>query len=335
MENLTINVVSYKLVDLPSHQNELDDLNAQNDKYEYQDFSSIENLIKYSNENENAFYIFNIKSKADYVLILKHLRLLNRKKVIFKSICFFDFENEKAVSSLYKLGVTNVLNTSSTTKNFIIKVNMALRSFENNISEDGKSLDYKKMDQRADEFLDGPANSKNSSEANEKVLHPTKFGVGESSAFNNQKEISDSKFKDSISEPDEVRLMEYIDDLGMKGKLNIQQGKLEIKLGSSSITKCTFESFFEESIILGIEGPIDFKENENISIFVKFRYEKCKVEIELDGIVLDIERFDTNSRYITFSLGEFGIEKREYFMSLYEMRQKSINEFMMLARGIA
>ena len=335
MKNLAINVVSYKLIDLPAHQNELDELHAQNEMYEYRDFSSLENLVKFSGENDNVFYIFNIKSKSDYVSIQKYLKHLIKRKILFKAIAFFDFENEKAESSLYKLGVVNVLNTLTTTKNFIIKVNMALRSFENNISEYGKSLDYKKMDQRTDEQLDNPSNLKSFNQSNSKALHPTRFAIGEVSKFDNQKEISGSKFKQPISEPDEVRLMDYIDDLGMKGKLNLQQGKLEIKLGSSNNTKCSFESFFEESIILGIEGPIDFEENETISIFVKFLYEKCKVEIELDGIVLDIERYDTNSRYISFSLGEFGIEKREYFMSLYEMRQKSIHDFMMLAKGIA
>ncbi len=336
MEKLTINVVSYKLLDLPSHQDELDELHSQNAMYEYQAFTDLDELFKFSSEAQNVFFIFNIVSKTDYILIQKYLLNLKKKKVLYKAICFFDFDNEKALGSLYKLDVANVLNTSTSTKNFIIKVNMVLRSFEKKLKDDNKDLNYVHLNQQEEDFLVKSTSKKKTKKEPTENLHPTEFGFGEASAFKNDREILDSKFATPQDDGNEARLIDYIDELGINGKLNIQQGHLEIKLGGDcSSTKCSFESFYEESIILGLEGPIDFKENDTKSIYIKFIYEKCKVEIELEGIVVEIERHNTNSRYVSFSLGEFGVDQREYFMSLYEMRQKSIHEFMMLARGIA
>ena len=131
-------------------------------------------------------------------------------------------------------------------------------------------------------------------------------------------------------------LVDYIKDNGEIGQLNLETGYLGLSL-MSEVTgesyNCVFESFEEDHMTLEVTEDYQTKEGEKLDVSVKFVYNKCRVEIDLSGVVSDIEIIADGKKQITISFTENESEIYEYFMSLYEKRQKSINDFMELARG--
>ena len=343
MEDLIIKILTFGLEDLSGHNSEIVSLCSGRSSYAHETFSSVEDLNTISEFNQPNFYIFNIKSKSEFVLVTKHLKFLNNNGIIFKSMCFFNFENPKAENILLKNGVSNVFNNKTTTKNFIIKVNMLLRSLTQNIKEAGSNLTFKEMEKR-----ETPLEEKNHNirkniglkgvkrrQRSKFIYKPNEIQVGESSLFNQRRELQNARFYTETSLEDNSELLDYIDSLGEKGFLNLEQGTLDIAPSFGRNIDCCFDGFFEDEITLDIQGHVEVNINDPVSLFVKFVYDKCKVEIELDGKINEIERYETNSRFVTIALDKSCSDQRDYFMSLYEMRQRSINEFMELAKGIA
>jgi hypothetical protein len=260
-------------------------------------------------------------------------------------MCFFNIENSKAENILLKHGLSNVLNNKTTVKNFSIKTNMHLRALIQNIKEAGSNLKFKDMSQ---------AKPKDSEQRSEPVIKqniglaalkkktftnpfvkPNDIQLGEITSYPPINILRKSKFHTAVDPDQNPKILDYIGKLGKAGRLNIENGELAVKSSLGEHLDCVFDGFFDDEITLDITGHVEAVISDPVSIFVKFIYERFKVEIELDGIVKEIERYATNSRYITLKLDDTCELQREHFMSIYEKRQKSIDQFMELAKGIA
>ncbi len=336
MEKILINIVSLNLSPLKDHLEVLERLAQASEEITFTSFENLESLNEFKSSNTNILYIFNVKDKSSFVEVAKTLKSLKKGKNPFKAIAFFDQYNEKAENILLNQGCSNILKTNSSSKNLELKVKMLVRSLLKKIQEKDGDLEYRKIEEREsgeNSYIRNQRSSLNI-EQEESFLFDD-VGEADLSSLEENKEFKDSKFKVSLEERQAQGLVEYINKAGEKGLLNLEDGELNIELEGLENTECRFESFSEDQVILDIKGGINLSEDEPLSLLVKFIYDKCKVEIELDGLVKNIEKYNSDSGYVTLDLKELSDGKLDYFISLYERRQESIDQFMALARGIA
>jgi hypothetical protein len=343
MEDLIINIYSYAFEELNDHGDELRRLSGGRGSYEYSNFEDFDSLATESLSTPNNFYLFNIRNKNEFILVTKFLKQLQKEEVLFKGMCFFDFDNPKAENILSKHGLSNILKNNTTVKNFSIKTSMHLRALAQNIKEAGSNLKFKDMRKQSPSKENeekiikkniGLVSIKKKPFIN-RYVKTNNIQLGEVSPYPPQEILAKSKFKAAIDPGKNPKFLDYIGKLGDAGKLNIENGELAINSSLGDNLECVFDGFFDDEITLDITGHIEASVEDPVSLFVKFIYEKFKVEIELDGVIKEIERYATNSRYITLKLDESCEVQREHFMSIYEKRQKSIDKFMELAKGIA
>lgn len=342
VEETIINIYSFGFEDLSDKKVELEALGSGRSSYEYADFDNFEELVQVSSQNPYNLYLFNIKDKNEFVLVTKFLKQLQKDEIIFKGICFFDFDNPKAENLLLKYGISNIFKYDASTKNFTIKTNMLLRALTQNIKEVGSNLKFKniktnsldnKQEETAKKKLGIGLRKKNNPFRGFSLA--SQVQVGELSSYSPLKALKKAKFFTAIDPGRNPKVLDYVNRMGKAGKLNIENGELAIKSSLGENLDCLFEEFENDELTLNITGHVEVKLNDPVSVFAKFIYEKFKVEIELDGAVKEIERYDTNSRYITLKLDESCEVQKEHFLSIYEKRQKSIDQFMELAKGIA
>ena len=77
----------------------------------------------------------------------------------------------------------------------------------------------------------------------------------------------------------------------------------------------------------------NFNENDNLELNIVFKYNRCKVELLLDGKIEGVEKTSETGCVLTVKLSNDESISLENFMSLYQQRQKSIDDFMILAKG--
>ena len=333
MENNSIQIISFNFKSLQDHLTRLDTLVGGNDLYSYKDFDNFDDLCSLTDKNPNSFYIFNIESKNDFVFISKLLRDLNKRGATFKGICFFNFDNPKAENILLKQGISHVLDSDTTTKNFEFKVSMLLRAFEKELREDMSDLEFRKVSKEVKsepEAKKKDAQRLRDAEFSETLNLDDKKEEG-CLLFKNKKELELSKF---TGQNKSNQVLDLLDHLGDKGYLNLEEGEFHISLSGIGGLECRLSDFLEEEVVLEVVGDFDVKLGDEFSLKVNFVYDKCKIDIELDGNISNIEKYGENACYITLNLHERSGDKLEYFMSLYEKRQNSINQFIELAKGL-
>ena len=97
------------------------------------------------------------------------------------------------------------------------------------------------------------------------------------------------------------------------------------------------EHFDENSLDLEISTSDSYLYNsgDQIELNIIFEYNRCKIELLLDGTIetIELNSPETSSLCIKLTMNEQ--ENLERFMALYSQRQKSIDDFMMLARGVS
>lgn len=119
-------------------------------------------------------------------------------------------------------------------------------------------------------------------------------------------------------------------------QVNLDSGELRItftdpKYGEIS---CEIDGFEEDTIDLVMTSDYQFQAQESIEVQVVFEYAKCKVEIILDGNISEVENTDkANVNLLSIKLSSNEQFSLDQFMALYAKRQKSINDFMLLAKG--
>jgi len=287
-----------------------------------------------------AILIFKVDTKLDFTQVLAILK--DRYKQInlgdIKPVCITGFQNRRAEGYLNKFGCSIQIDSKVSQKAFSIKLDLAVKSIipKQNLSdfngisqkEETVDLSIEKLDAFDSEFNELTHNI-------EEEVEGMLFNLGES--LENNIEFKKSKFSLKLLEEDNPELVSYIKESGDIGKINLQDGRIAISISNDVAEgiQCSMDNFEKENITLEMGGIVNLNEGDDISISVKFIYNKCKVEIELDGNISDCELSDSinGSSFVTIKLSQSEDEKLNYFMSLYEQRQKSINDFMELTKG--
>jgi hypothetical protein len=290
--------------------------------------------------SSKAILIFKVDTKLEFTQVLAILKARYKQINLgdIKPVCITGFKNRRAEGYLNKFGCSIQIDSKVSQKAFSLKIDLAVKSVipKQNYSE------FNGISQK-DEIIDLSINSHDGldTEFNElanvvdKEVESIPFQLGDSLA--NNIEFKKSKFSFKLLEEDNPELVSYIKESGDMGKVNLQDGRIDISLSNEVAEgiQCLIDNFEKESITLEMGGIVNLSEGDDISISVKFIYNKCKVEIELDGNISDCELSDSinGSSFVTIKLSQSEDEKLNYFMSLYEQRQKSINDFMELAKG--
>jgi hypothetical protein len=133
-------------------------------------------------------------------------------------------------------------------------------------------------------------------------------------------------------------LADYLIESKHVQNVNLDAGELSVILydmekKDAGEIPCKFESFFEDEVVLESPSEFEFKQGDVVEIAVKFIYDRCRVELMLDGVVSHFEVTESHGNIITINMQEFEHEKLEHFMTLFQQRQQSILDFLELARG--
>jgi hypothetical protein len=345
MENIKTKIF---ILNLKSNSVHLDTLsrsysNSKNVELEaFRNAKDVQNSLRSLGTNK-AVFLFKVETKQQFTEALSILK--SRCKQIYsgdiKPICIIDFNNKKAETYLSKFGCKIQIDNKVTQKAFALKLDLAVKS----LIPKQNSSDFNGISQKEESYNRSFEEKNDLSEEIDKEVEDMLFDLGESlesnesygGVLNFNQEIKKSKFSASLVEEDNPELVNYIKESGDLGKINLQNGRVEISLAndSSNDLYCSIDNFEADKITLEMKGIVNIQDGDKINISVKFIYNKCKVEIELDGVVSETELSESidGSSFVSVSLSQFEEEKLDYFMSLYEQRQKSINDFMELAKG--
>lgn len=97
--------------------------------------------------------------------------------------------------------------------------------------------------------------------------------------------------------------------------------------------KCRFESFFEDEVVVEVPKDNMISESTVVEVCIKFVYNKCRVELILDGHVIECEETDDAGNIVTIKLNRKENDKLDHFMLLFQERQESVTTFLALAKG--
>lgn len=137
----------------------------------------------------------------------------------------------------------------------------------------------------------------------------------------------DHEFYDEIK----ANILENTDAKNIK----LESGSLDVSMKTAEFpnVQCSLEDFSNQDIEVEILSIYTPQVNENIDVKVIFAYDRCKVELLLTGQVTNCYDSLKEKSIISIKLSEDESESLNNFMTLYQKRQKSIDEFMTLARG--
>ncbi len=283
--------------------------------------SSFDEVMKTANPRNGVVLMFSISNREEFDSSLNILKKMFKaiKKGLVKPVCITNNLSSKLERILYKLGCTDIFSQNTNPKALVLKLDMWLWTLNQVLDKDEEHLAIKSRQEKVEEQSISFENDyiDNNAEA-------------ELESF--LKETTDSNI--AVSEPDYYR---YMDEAGQEQHLNVESGSLEVKfklLESDEKYSCSLEDFDEENLTIEVDEDIIATTDQNIDISVKFNYNKCKVEIELAGDILDIERNESKKKNLVIKLTKKDVEGFDYFVSLFQKRQKSISDFLDLAKGI-
>jgi len=330
METQNVNVFFYNLsIETELIQSMANSVSDEQINYHFNDhdLSKINLLLR---NDPYAVFIFKVESREDFVKTMAFLK--TKKKLIRKGylrpICLLGIENKKIERLLERESCTLLLQNNLNQKIFNLKSKMAIRSLLVMLNQDQlKDMELIKRD-----HLD---NSKKLNSFNKEFneLVDTTENQNNSNIINfNLKRNKLPKFN-AIDYKNEF--VDFVENSEKLGKLPLDEGKLKIRINEleRSDLYYSFDHFEKESITLEAHGVHQLNCTDKISVFVEFIFNKCRVEIELEGQIGNIEVITTENTFITVQLDNLETEKFDYFMELYQKRQKNINDFMELAKG--
>ena len=80
------------------------------------------------------------------------------------------------------------------------------------------------------------------------------------------------------------------------------------------------------------EDALSLERGQNIELQIVFVYDRCRVEIMVEGQIDDIMTENAESSIVALHLLDDESLKLEQFMALYQKRQSQIKEFMEVAK---
>lgn len=315
--------------------------------------------------DKQALLLFKIETKAEFVQIMATIKA-NADLIqqgYLKPICLFGVNSKKVERILFKYGCSEILPINVNPKTFIIKSELAIKTIHRLINHTDDYLTLAQRQQESDKISNGDYKFKE--------IHQDEFFKDEDELdqeledllegfeyfeYNDDLEDEDDdelesmldEIDDDIFEQNEKEsliletteesvpeLVDYINENNELSQLNLETGYLGLGLGLDENSKinCVFESFEEEHMVLEVAHDYQVGVGEEISVWIKFVYNKCKMEIELSGKVSEVEEIDANIKHVRIDFIQNEVDKYDYFMELYQKRQKNINDFMELAKG--
>jgi len=254
--------------------------------------------IEFFKENPDSFLLFFNDSPKDYIQAKSMLKQINElNELRDKPVCSMAIVNNSdptVEKSLRELGVKNIFTHDYHAADIIDK----MEKYVTNRKESTKSKQVKdKISQKeADDIINLVVDK------------------------NDYRQDDFSKVISS-SLPEE--------------EINLESGQLNIGFnsGQDGPTQCSLENFEENSLELSVYGKTDYKQDDKIELNIAFKYNRCKVELLIDGVIEVVEQTGDDACVVTIKLTNNEAVSLENFMNLYQQRQKSINDFMELAKG--
>jgi hypothetical protein len=331
------------------------------DRVDLQEVRFYKEVAQLLRDSGNGVLFFKIESKPEFVqalaILKSNIHLI--EKGLIRPACLLGVKSKKVEKLLYKYGCRDILDININPKTLLIKTEMWIRTLVNQInsSEDCfmslgqrsqdidatnedysfKTLpeaDFAEDEDELEEEMELLVDEIESDEEDDEILALDSLidELGEGEIKEDLREVPELRLV--TSEESSPELVDFIQENGEVGKLNLETGYLGLVLGDENNQQsCVFESFEETNMILEVSDGYEGEVGDPLNVFVKFIYNKCKVEIELSGRISEVESFDDGRKHVSVDFDVAEVERYDYFMSLYQKRQKSINDFMELARG--
>lgn len=322
-------------------------------------YKEINNHIKVSG---NAILLFKVENKSEFVQALAIIKS-NQNLIesgLLKPACLLGVNSKKVERLLFKYGCRDVLDINVNPRTLIIKTEMWVRSICNILNQ--KSENFLTLAQRSQDLTSTGENSEYNmrslpevdswddekyleddlgelideleTENDEFELDSLMDEIEEDNIFDNEEPEDRSRDLHIVTtEESSPELVEFISENGDTSFVNLESGYLGLVLEGQDKADCVFENFEEDHMVLEVPNDYSANENEKLRVWVKFVYNKCRVELELSGAITEIEVLEDGKKHVKVTFNQAEVERYDYFMSLYEKRQKSINDFMELARG--
>jgi hypothetical protein len=296
---------------------------------------NVKDIVKHIRLHKNTLLVFKLEAKSELIQFISFMKanidLVNNG--FLKSICILSVKSEKVERILYKYGCTEVVLASVSNKALILKAELAIKTIRRNQNNSTHLIMGHKK-------LEGQKNV-NESENNDILTfdqltkdeddHYILDSLTENDFQNNKNKI----LKIQNQKESEPQLLNYFKENGEMAQLNLESGSLNLNLGKENEESfCQFEEFEESRMVLSVDPEFEAEIGQEINLMVKFVYNKCRIEIELTGTVNEIEEIDHHKKHLNINFAQNESEKYTYFMELFQKRQKSINDFIALARGV-
>lgn len=268
---------------------------SMGDQIEFHTFNTTLQSINFIKENPKAFIIFYNDSPKDYIQAKSMLKqICDERGSLVCSMAIVNNSDPTVEKSLRALGVRNIFTHDYHAPEIIDKMEYLLK---NNFREQKKKLHIpKKISQMESEDMINLV--VDSGDRN----------------HDNFKQIVSSNFDNN--------------------DLNLESGEMKIDLNIANDLVCTLENFESNQIELKLKGSSHLKKDDLLELNILFKYNRCKVEVMLDGIVHEVESLpESDLTIVVINLNNDESVSLENFMSLYQKRQKSIDEFLELAKG--
>jgi hypothetical protein len=109
--------------------------------------------------------------------------------------------------------------------------------------------------------------------------------------------------------------------------------KQSTKAGNDITFICSFEDFYEDELV--VVAPKDsLKEGSEVKAKVSLAYGGKKVVVYAQGSIEEIEEYNEKKEMLVVSIEKIDSSLYQDFMSLYQDRQKNIDDFMVKAKGL-
>lgn len=299
-------------------------------------------------EQLNGVLLFKIEKKEEFLQVLAILKanyeLIERGFLI--PACLLGVKSQKVEKLLFKYGCRDIVDINVNPKTLVLKTELWVRTLSNLLNTDEGTLTLGQRAQEIDSHdeinlteqlpeRDLVGNEEQLEEEVNELLGEMNIEEGIIQEDNADLELEkEQKLNFVTTEESSPELVTYIKESGEVGSLNLETGYLGILLKEGEHEfNCIFENFEEEFMTLEVAENYGAQVGNELSVWVKFIYNKCRVEIELSGKISEIESIENGLQHVTVAFSKAEIERYDYFMALYQQRQKSINDFMELAKG--
>ena len=277
------------------------------DLVEYVAFDKPTDATSFIQSTPKTLFIFWATNTSEYIKaksVLQNVKATNSVPLLSMGVIVND--SEDVLNSLKDLGCQHVFNTSVTAADMLPVINARTEQFQL-IQE--KKIKLKKMIHGEDDEITVIPKDKNVDPDFQRVK--------------------------SLKTP-EKKLEENIESFLSAEQLNLDSGEMIITFSDPKYgdISCQIDGFDEDALDLVMTSDYQFQAQESIELTVVFKYAKCKVELLLEGNIAEVETTDRqNVNLLSVQLSTNEKFSLDQFMALYAKRQKSINDFMLLAKG--